>query len=86
MCVCWCVCVGGGALLKFKLFRGDFICFLWTETKFAFLDQTRTWMGTPTQRLQVKNMVITLFVRSFRRRVFACHYDVNHPHKNIILS
>ena len=28
----------------------------------------------------------TLFARSFRRRVFAYHYAVNHPHTNIILS
>ena len=29
---------------------------------------------------------ITLFARSFRRRFFAYHYAVNHPHTNIILS
>ena len=28
----------------------------------------------------------TLFARSFRRRFFAYHYAVNHPHTNIILS
>ena len=28
----------------------------------------------------------TLFARSFRRRLFAYHYAVNHPHTNIILS
>ena len=28
----------------------------------------------------------TLFARSFRRKFFAYHYAVNHPHTNIILS
>ena len=28
----------------------------------------------------------TLFERSFRRRLFAYHYAVNHPRTNIVLS
>ena len=32
------------------------------------------------------NVRLTLFARSFRRRFFAYHYAVNHPHTNIILS
>ena len=43
--------------MHFFLLR-DLYVFLWTETGLAFLDRSRTEMGTPTQRLQVKKKVI----------------------------
>ena len=39
----------------------------------------------PRHTKVVKNGT-TLFARSFRRRFFAYHYAMNHPHTNIILS
>ena len=53
---CRCVCGGVGEELfwNFKCSQGILYVFLWTETGLAFLDRSRTEMGTPTQRLQVK--------------------------------
>ena len=38
--------------------------FLWTETGVAFLDRSRTEMGTPTQRLQVKKKKKKVYTKS----------------------
>ena len=69
MCVCGggggCVCVCGGELFwNFNCLEGILYVFLWTETGLAFLDRSRTEIGTPTKRLQVKKKAIkspTLF-------------------------
>ena len=39
---------------NFNCLEGICYVFLWTETDLAFLDRSRTKMGTPTQRLQRK--------------------------------
>ena len=56
-CRCECVCGGGvGEELfwNFNCLEGILYVFLWTETGLAFLDRSKTEMGTSTQCLQVK--------------------------------
>ena len=62
--MCVCVCVVGKLFKNLNCLEGILFVFLWTETGLAFLDRSRTEMGTPTPSLQVKKMVIKLLLHS----------------------
>ena len=59
--------------------------------KFAVEDHVQLEQNKSSACVHIQNVFrriwkTTLFAKSFRRRFFAYHYAVNHPHTNIILS
>ena len=87
----WLIWMAGHAQLKFVMTECSkaqirltgLICLRLTFSIYRMLELIPSWCFSV--HFWPQNL-ITLFARSFRRRFFAYHYAVNHPHTNIILS
>ena len=75
--ICWCL------LSIFLIYCSD----EWKKlVNLIYCFQVLFRMNFKIMYFLMKILGTTLFARSFRRRVFAYSYTVNHPHTNIILS